>query len=99
MRVGAPPDKARSSPAGLASRRSLVGNGDSAQRDASERQGDALRQWIGGSRMRDVDAGAGHEMVFGLAIGTTASCGWRAGAHVPLLRPYTSCYLRLIRAS
>ncbi|KAL9489492.1 hypothetical protein ACSS6W_001769 [Trichoderma asperelloides] len=43
----------------------LVGNGDSAQRDASERQGDALRQWIGGSWMRDVDAGAGHEMVFG----------------------------------
>ncbi|PON25968.1 hypothetical protein TGAM01_v205405 [Trichoderma gamsii] len=32
-----------------------------------ERQGDALRQWIGGSwmRMRDVDADAGHEMVFG----------------------------------
>ncbi|UKZ59089.1 uncharacterized protein TrAtP1_000408 [Trichoderma atroviride] len=41
------------------------GNGDSAQRDASERQGDALRQWIGGSWMRDVDADAGREMVFG----------------------------------
>lgn len=31
-----------------------------------------------------------------LAIGTTTSCGWRAGAHVLLLTPYTSCYLRLI---
>lgn len=40
---------ARSSPADRSSRRSLVGNGDSAQRDASERQGDALRQWTGGS--------------------------------------------------
>jgi hypothetical protein len=42
-----------------------VGNGDLAQRDADEQQGDALRQWIGWSWRRDVDADAGHEMVFG----------------------------------